>query len=124
MCTAHACTNDVQQLANDLVGFQTRLASCGSNDANTICDSESECRAAIRDYFAYVEECAEQISGANVDFSTLLQFYENLLESLCDLDPEDLANLYFGFCANSETLIAASNVYVSFIPLLSQAIDY
>lgn len=105
-----SCTTDAQQLAQVFQDFTTRLASCNAND-NTICQTDSPCRAAIRDYFAYVESCAEQISGVNIDFRALLSQYEALIEAACGSNPIDLANLYFTVCPNAQKLIdAAQNV--------------
>ncbi|MDP2434399.1 MAG: hypothetical protein Q8P67_01500 [archaeon] len=108
MATARGdCGDNVQDLMNELTSFQSRLASCATEGA--ICNAQSDCRAAIRDYFAFVEECTEQIAGSNVDFATLLNFYENLIETSCDLSPNDLADLYFRVCSNHDNLISASS---------------
>ena len=115
------CGDNVEDLVNELTAFQARLASCSTEGA--ICDANSDCREAIRDYFDFVEECTEQIAGSNVDFATLLNFYENLIETSCDLSPGDLADQLFAVCSNHDDLVSASSKCVFTLVFFSRCLS-
>jgi len=73
---------DCDFTSEEFVNENTNLVTQITSKCTTTC--EGDCKSALTDYFGWIEECSESITGVGLNLNTLTQAVDNIFDAICD----------------------------------------